>query len=283
MTFQQKYEKIVAQNNSLLCIGLDTDIDKIPEILKLNSQTPIFDFNKAIIEATHNYVCAYKPNTAFYESIAENGIAQLKQTCDYIHTNYPDIPIIIDAKRGDIGTTNKGYVKFIFDYLQADAVTLHPYLGKEALQPFLERIEKGSIILCRTSNPGAGEFQDLNVILSKAKDLTTQPEPFYKFVAKKITNDWNDNNNCMMVIGATYPEELAEVRKIAPNMIFLVPGIGPQGGDIEKTLHAGLNSQKKGLIISSSRAIIYASSGEDFAEKAGLAAQKLSDKINKFR
>ena len=129
MTFQQRYKKIVTKNNSLLSVGLDTDLDKIPNTIKSNSQTPIFDFNKDIIDATHNYVCAYKPNTAFYEANAENGIAELKQTCDYIHTNYPDILIIIDAKRGDIGNTNKGYVKFIFDYLQADAVTLHPYLG----------------------------------------------------------------------------------------------------------------------------------------------------------
>lgn len=273
MTFQQKYEKIVAKNNSLLCVGLDPDLNKIPESLKSNSSTPIFDFNKAIIDATHKYVSAYKPNTAFYEATAENGIAQLKQTCDYIRANHSDIPIIIDAKRGDIGTTNKGYVEFIFDYLQADAVTLHPYLGKEALLPFLDRTEKGSILLCRTSNPGAGEFQD----------LLLENTPLYKHIAQKIVNDWNNNNNCMLVVGATYPEELKEVRKIAPNMILLVPGIGAQGGDIEKTLQAGLDSNKSGLIISSSRGIIYASSGEDFAEKAKQEAQKLRDEINKYR
>jgi orotidine-5'-phosphate decarboxylase len=274
MTFQQKYEKIVAKNNSLLCVGLDTDLNKIPDSIKSNSSTPLFDFNKAIIDATCDLVCAYKPNTAFYEANAQNGIIQLKQTCDYIRTNHPDIPIIIDAKRGDIGNTNKGYVKFIFDHLQADAVTLHPYLGKEALLPFLDRVEKGSIILCRTSNPGAGELQDI-----KTKD----GEPLYKYIAKKIVNDWNSNNNCMLVIGATYPEELKEIRKIAPNMIFLVPGIGTQGGNLEKTLHAGLNSQKSGLIISVSRAIIYASSNEDFAQKAKLKAQKIRDEINKYR
>jgi orotidine-5'-phosphate decarboxylase len=284
MTFKEKYEKIVAKNNSLLCIGLDTDLDKIPQLLKSNSQTPIYDFNKAIIDTTHDLVCAYKPNLAFYEATAAKlGIKQLKQTCDYIRTNHPDIPIIIDAKRGDIGNTNQGYVKFIFDYLAADAVTLHPYLGKEALLPFLNRVEKGSIILCRTSNPGAGEFQHLNVILSEAKDPTTQPEPLYKYIAKKIVNDWNKNNNCMLVVGATYPEELNEIRKIAPNMIFLVPGIGTQGGSLEKTLRAGLNAQKSGLIISSSRTIIYASSNEDFAQKAKQEAQKLKDEINKYR
>jgi orotidine-5'-phosphate decarboxylase len=272
MTFQQKLDTIVQKNNSLLCIGLDSDLTKLPPTIK-SQQNPLFEFNKAIINATHDLVCAYKPNSAFYEAEGDRGVLQLKMTCDYLRKNYPQIPIILDAKRGDIGSTNEGYVKFIFDYLGADAVTLHPYLGSEALKPFLSRIEKGSIILCRTSNPGADEFQN----------IITNGEPLYKLIAQKITKEWNKNGNCLLVIGATYPEELAEVRKIAPDMIFLVPGIGAQGGDIEKTVKAGLNSQKSGMIINSSRGIIFAGNGEDFAQKARVETVKLKNQINKFR
>lgn len=272
MTFQQKLDTIIQKNNSLVCVGLDPNLNKIPQFL-LQKQFSLFEFNKAIIDSTHDLVCAYKPNSAFYEAEGDRGVGELKMTCDYIRKNYPGIPVIIDAKRGDIGSTNEGYVKFIFDYLGADAVTLHPYLGSEALKPFLSRIDKGSIILCRTSNPGSGEFQD----------IIFNGEPFYKLVAEKVAKEWNKNGNCLMVVGATYPEELAQVRKIAPGMTFLVPGIGAQGGDIEKTVKAGLNSQKAGMIINSSRGIIFAGSGEDFAQKAREEAVKLKDQINKFR
>lgn len=272
MNFQQKLDNIISRNNSLLCVGLDPDLDKLPKHL-LNLDDPIFEFNKAIIDATHDLVCAYKPNSAFYEELGSDGIDQLKQTCDYIYTTYPQIPIILDAKRADIGSTNKGYVKFTFEYLNVDAVTLHPYLGSEALAPFLERQDKGCIILCRTSNPGAGEFQD--IVLNN--------EPLYIHVAKKVVSAWNKNNNCMLVVGATYPEELKKVRDLAGDMTFLVPGIGAQGGDIEKTVKAGLNSHKKGMIINSSRGIIFASNGTDFAEKARQEAQQLQNEINRYR
>lgn len=272
MTFNDKLYKIIKKNNSLVCVGLDSDIDKIPLHIR-NGQHPQFTFNKAIIDATADLVCAYKPNTAFYEQRGKGGIEALKMTCDYLKEKYPEIVIIIDAKRADIGNTNNGYVQFIFEYLGADAVTLHPYLGKEALMPFLEQKDKGCIILCRTSNKGAGEFQDLE---SNGKKI-------YQIVAEKVSKEWNFNNNCLLVVGATYPQELAEIRKITGDMIFLVPGIGAQGGDVEKTVNAGLNSNKAGMIINSSRGIIFASEEKDFAEKAREEAKKLRDEINKYR
>lgn len=272
MTFQQKLEAIQDKNNSLLCVGLDPISSKLPK--KFSEDTnPLFSFNKAIIDATHEFVCAYKPNSAFYEALGERGVGELKATCDYIRIMYPEIPIILDAKRGDIGSTNEGYTEYAFDYLQVDAITLHPYLGKESLEPFFTYTDKGLIFLCRTSNPGAGEFQDLKL----------NGEPFYKYVAQEVSGKWNSNNNCLLVVGATYPEELAEVRKLVGDMIFLVPGIGAQGGEVEATVKAGKNSHGKGMIISSSRGIIFASSGEDFAQKAADIAEATRDQINLYR
>ena len=258
MTFQEKLDKIVKKNKSLVCVGLDSDVGKI-------SRGGQYLFNKTIIEATHDLVCSYKLNTAFYESIGHEGIKALKDTCDYLRQKYPEIPIIIDAKRSDIGNTNKGYVQFVFTYLGADAVTVHPYLGEEAIRPFLDCKDKGIIILCRTSNSGAGEFQDL-----KVRDTF-----LYKIVAKNVADKWNTNKNCMLVVGATYPDELKEVRKIVGDITLLVPGIGAQGGDLEATLRAGLNSKKQGLIINSSRGII-------FSENPRQEAEKLRNEINKF-
>lgn len=274
MNFLDKLNKAIEKNNSLVCVGLDSDFDKLPQSVKdENHEHPQFEFNKDIINATADLVCAYKPNTAFYEARGEKGIKELKLTCDYINNMYPHIPIILDAKRADIGNTNVGYMKFCYDYLNIDAVTLQPYLGSEALRPFLDNKEKGVIILCRTSNPGAGEFQDLKI----------GEEALYQIVAKRVANDWNSNNNCLLVVGATYPEELAEIRKRTGDMTFLVPGVGAQGGDVEATLKAGLNSEKRGLIINSSRGIIFASSEEDFDERAREETQKLRDQINQYR
>lgn len=268
MTFQEKLDKIVKKNKSLLCVGLDTDISKIK-----GSQ---FSFNKKIIEATQDLVCSYKLNTAFYEAIGHVGIKALKDTCDFINKKYPEIPIIIDAKRGDIGNTNNGYVQFVFTYLGADAVTVHPYLGEEAIRPFLECKDKGIIILCRTSNPGAGEFQDLlTSSIQSCNDRDNLVKPLYKIVAENVVNKWNTNKNCLLVVGATYPNELKQVRKIVGDMTLLVPGVGAQGGDLEATLKAGLNSKKEGLIINSSRGII-------FAENPRQEAEKLRNEINKF-
>lgn len=257
----------------MLCVGLDPDFDKLPANVR-NQPQPLFEFNKAIIDATADLVSVYKPNSAFYEALGADGIEQLKLTSDYLHKNYPDVPIILDAKRADIGNTNNGYASFIFDYLGMDAVTLHPYLGREALQPFLDRKYKGLIILCRTSNPGAGEFQDL---LANGK-------PIYQHVAEQVSKNWDTNKNCLLVVGATYPEEMKIIREIVgTDMPLLVPGIGVQGGDVESVMKAGLDDNHQGLIISSSREILYASNGEDFAEAARQKATTTRDEINKFR
>jgi orotidine-5'-phosphate decarboxylase len=272
MSFQQKLDACIVKQNTLVCVGLDTDFGKIPKHL-LTQTHPQFVFNKAIINATHDLVCAYKLNCAFYEARGEEGIRALKMTCDYVRKTYPDIPIILDAKRADIGSTNKGYVEFAFDYLGTDAITLHPYLGQEALQPFLDRKDKGCIILCRTSNSGAGEFQD----------LVAGGKPLYERVAKQVAEKWNINGNCLLVVGATYPKELKTVRKIVGDMTILVPGVGAQGGDLEKTMKAGINSKGAGLIINSSRGIIFASSDKDFAERARIETEKLRTAINVYR
>lgn len=274
MTFQQKLDAIVKKNNSLVCVGLDSDVSKIPQHLSAKGGRFQLEFNKQIIDATHDLVCAYKPNSAFYERHGVEGIQNLQATVQYILTCYPETPIVLDAKRGDIGNTNIGYVGFAFDWLGADAITLHPYLGKEALKPFLDRKEKAVFILCRTSNPGAGEFQDLVV----------DGRPLYQVVAKKIAKDWNHNNNCGLVIGATYPSELDVVRHIVGDGVpILIPGVGAQGGDVEKTVKAGVDSNGVNAIINSSRGIIFASSGEDFAQKARDETKKLQDEINVYR
>ncbi len=272
MSFLDKLNKIIVKNNSLLCIGLDSDIDKIPKTIA-EGEHPQSTFNKKIIDATCNLVCAYKPNTAFYESRGKAGIEALKMTCDFLHEKYPDVVIILDAKRADIGNTNEGYIKFAFDYLGADAITVHPYLGKEALKPFLERKDKGILILCRTSNVGAGEFQDLEM----------GGKPLYQIIAEHIEKEWNYNGNCGLVVGATYPIELEIVRRIAGDIPILIPGIGVQGGDVEKTVKAGVDKNGQNAIINSSRGIIFASSGIDFAQAARIEAEKLMNEINKFR
>ncbi len=268
MTFQEKLDKIVKKNKSLVCVGLDSDVARLRQDFGEAKQ---FLFNKTIIEATHDLVCSYKLNTALYESIGHEGIKALKDTCDYLIKKYPEIPIIIDAKRADIGNTNNGYVQFVFTYLGADAVTVHPYLGEEAIRPFLQCKDKGIIILCRTSNPGAGEFQDLYLSDGRLQDRKL----LYQIIAENVVNKWNANKNCLLVVGATYPDELREVRKIVGDMTILVPGIGAQGGDLEATLKAGLNSKKQGLMINSSRGIIFAKNPRE-------EAMKLRNEINKL-
>lgn len=265
MTFEEKLNAAVEKKNSLVCVGLDSDFEKLPEEFK-NSKNPQFEFNKKIISETEGLASSYKLNSAFYEARGTDGIIDLKLTFDFLNENYPDIPTVLDAKRADIGNTNNGYVQFAFDYLNADAITLHPYLGHEALQPFLEREDKGIIILCKTSNPGGGEIQDLKI----------HNEPLYKYIAQTVVSLWNNKNNCLFVIGATYPQELSEIRSIAPQMTFLIPGIGAQGGDLKSTMENGLRDDKKGLIIHSARGIIFSNSPK-------LAAKKLRDEINTFR
>jgi orotidine-5'-phosphate decarboxylase len=272
MKYTDKLAKIQKKNNSFVCVGLDTNVSKLPKFL-LENRYPQFAFNKAIIDATHNFVCAYKPNSAFYEVQGEYGILQLKMTCDYLKEKYPQIPIILDVKRADIGESNERYDKFAFEYLGVDAITLHPYLGHEALEPFLKHEDKGCYILCRTSNPGAGEFQDLLVA----------GKPLYQVVAKQVAKVWNKNQNCGLVVGATYPSEIKTVRKIAPNLHFLIPGVGSQGGDLKKSVRFATNKTGDGFVISASRSIIFASNGEDFAQKAAEEARKLRDQINEVK
>ncbi|MEK7471163.1 MAG: orotidine-5'-phosphate decarboxylase [Patescibacteria group bacterium] len=260
-----KYNKRAKKINSLLCIGLDADFAKIPKRF-LKKKFPQFEFNKWIIKETHEYAVAFKPNSAFYEARGDKGIRELKMTMDYLIKNHPDIFTILDAKRGDIGNTNNGYITSIFDWLGFDAFTVYPYLGHEAVQPILDRKDKGVILLCRTSNPGSKDFQDLEV---KGKTL-------WQIVAEKVSKNWNKNKNCMLVVGATYPKEMKKIRSIVGDMTFLVPGVGAQGGDLKETLKVGLNSKGLGLIINSSRGII-------FSDNPKIEAQKLRDEIRKYR
>lgn len=257
-----KYNSRADDVNSLLCIGLDSELAKLPEKFK-SADLPQFEFNKFIIEQTHEFTACYKLNIAFYEARGEQGLRELKMTMDYLRDQHPDIMTICDAKRADIGNTNRGYVESILDQRGFDAITLHPYLGKEALSPFLERADKVSIILCRTSNPGAGEFQDLE----------SGGKPIWQIVAEKVSRDWNAQGNCMLVVGATYPEEMKVIRQSAPELTFLVPGIGAQGGSIEEVVAAGLDAAGRGLIMHSARGIIFASDPRQ-------AALQMRDEIN---
>jgi len=265
MKFFEKYKKITRKNKTLVCVGLDSNIEKLPKKFR-SKKYPQFEFNKYIIDQTNDLVCAYKPNCAFYEARGSAGIAELKMTIDYLNRVYPEVITILDAKRADIGNTNMGYVDFVFDYLGCDSLTVHPYLGQEALSPFLMRKDKGVIVLCKTSNPGSSEFQDLKI----------DGEKLYRVVAKNVFEHWNTNDNVLLVVGATYPKELAEIREIAGQMVFLVPGIGAQGGNVMEVVQAGLNSMGDGLIINSARAII-------FADNPRQEAINLRNEINKYR
>lgn len=272
MTFIQKLETCISKNNSLLSIGLDPDPEKLPPSIT-NNEDPFFAFNKAIIDATHDLVCAYKPQIAEYSAYGIQGLQSLLRTISYLRENHPTIPLILDAKRGDIGSTSEKYAREAFDVLQSDAVTVNPYFGLDSLEPFLKRSDKGVIILCRTSNKSASDFQDLML------DGT----PLYLHVAQKAT-EWNNTfKNCLLVVGATWPEEMKKIREHAKDMYFLVPGIGAQGGDLGKILKTGLRPDRSGLIIHSSRAILFASNGDDFAERAKNEAKKMRDAINQFR
>jgi orotidine-5'-phosphate decarboxylase len=257
--------------NSLVCVGLDPEPKKFPDRFR-DAPGGIFEFNKAIIDATRDLVCAYKPQFAHYAAHgAEN---QLEHTIHYIKATAPNAIVILDSKRGDIGSTAEQYAHEAFERYGADAVTVNPYLGRDSVEPFLARADKGVIILCRTSNPGAKDFQDLNV--GPGKKL-------FQHVAESVAQDWNGAGNCMIVVGATYPDELAELRKRTGDLPFLVPGVGAQGGDVAKVMAAGKTAAGTGLVISSSRAILYASSGPDFAEAARRAAVELRDSINAHR
>lgn len=279
------------------CVGLDSEYEKIPEHVRRSfhyERDAIVEFNAQIINATKDLASCYKPNLAFYIPHGSDGIRALKSTISYIRMYAEDVPIILDAKHADIGNTNKGYVASAFDYFGADAVTVHPYLGREALKPFLDREEKGIIVLCKTSNPGAGEFQDLVVnvrpedfdeiyqgLPADAERFAMEKQmPLWKFVAHRVHGVWNRHSrNCALVVGATYPEDLAVVRSIVGEMNILIPGVGTQGGDVDKTVKAGAGPLGRGMIINSSSGIIFASKGTDFPDAARRKTQELNAAI----
>lgn len=257
------------EQDALLCVGLDPDLEKIPDTVKKSDVASTFvAFNKAMIDATKDISCVYKPNSAFYEAHGLDGWRALEETIAYINAVAPEVPVLLDAKRGDIGNTNRGYAKMAFDLLKADAVTVHPYQGGDALEPFFEREEKGVFVLVRTSNPGAGEFQDLKV----------NDELVYEVVSRAC-KQWNTRGNVGVVVGTTYPAELARVRSIVGDMPILSPGTGAQGGDLTASVKAGKATSNVGIIVNASRAVLYASSGPDFASAARTQALQLNGAI----
>lgn len=269
MNFQHRLNQIIKKNNSLVCVGLDPELEKLPRHL-LSKRDPIVQFNKAIIDATADLVCAYKPNIAFYEAHGLDGLKQLKKTIDYLKRRYPDIPIILDAKRADIANTAKMYAQAAFDYWQADAITVYPHLGLDSLEPFLSYKDKLIIVLIKTSNPDSGVFQDLPV----------KGVPYYIAIANEIKK-W-PHQNLGIFVGATYPRQLKKLRELFPNHIFLSAGFGVQKGMIEQAVKAGIDTYKKGIMFNASRSILYVD-GDHFAQKARVKAQKLRNLINTYR
>ncbi len=270
MRFTEKLAAAWRANNSLICVGLDPDLARLPAHLP-KSADGILSFNRAIVDATHDLVCAYKPQIAYFA--AHQAEDALLGTIEHIRKNYPAIPVILDSKRGDIGSTAEQYAAEAFERYGADAVTINPYMGYDSAEPFLRHADKGVVVLCRTSNPGAADFQDLDV----------GGRPLFEVVAENVATKWNGNGNCMLVVGATWPEQMARVRAIVGDMPFLVPGVGAQGGDVEKLVRAGRTADGTGLVINSSRGILYASKGMDFAEAARAEAIKLRDLVNIYR
>ena len=265
MNFIDKLNAAAKKNQSLVCVGLDSDPELIP------ARMTVLEFNKAIIDATADLVCCYKPNLAFYEAQGEKGLDALHKTVRHVPQ---DIPVIGDAKRGDIGNTSTSYAKALFDDFGFDAITVSPFLGYDSLEPFLKYKEKGIIIICRTSNKGAADFQSL---LCEYEGKT---RPLYEIVALKASQ-WNVNKNIGLVVGATYPEELKNIRQAHPDIPILIPGVGAQGGDLELSVRYGIDADKRGVIINSSRGILYAGKGADFADAARRATKTLRNEINK--
>lgn len=266
MHFQQLLDERIRETGSLLCVGLDPQPERLPAVVR-QVDDPTWTFNRSIVEATSPWVCAFKPNIAFYEALGPAGLETLRRTIAFIHEHTAAL-VIVDAKRADIGHTSAAYAHAIFDLLGADAVTLNPYLGRDALTPFLERPERGCFILCRTSNPGAGEFQDLLV----------EGRPLYQVVAERV-QAWDEHGNCGLVVGATCPPELAQVRQLCPRMPLLVPGVGAQQGDLAQAVRAGADAHGGRLLINAARAILYASTEADFAEAAARTARELCEAI----
>ena len=271
MNFMQSLRDRWTSANSLVCVGLDPEPAKFPARFA-DDRDAVFNFCRAIVDATAQSVCCFKPQIAHFAALgAEDALQRL---IAHVHEAHPGIPVILDAKRGDIGSTARHYAAEAFDRYEADAVTANPYLGRDSLQPFLDRADKGVVILCRTSNPGAGDLQDL---------VVADGRPLYQHVAGKIARKWNTNGNCALVVGATWPAQLHEVRTLVGDVPFLVPGVGAQGGDIEAVVTNAKTADGTGLVVSSSRAILYASGGDDFAQAAGNAAKALRDEINRHR
>jgi orotidine-5'-phosphate decarboxylase len=264
--FHERMQHAWSVSQSLVCVGLDPDVAKIPARFASASQ-PIYEFNKEIVDATHDLVCAYKPQIAFYS--AAGAEKELELTIQYIRERAPHAIVILDSKRGDIGNTATAYASEAFDRYKADSVTINPYMGEDTVRPFIKDAARAAIVLCRTSNSGARDFQDLLV----------DGKPLYQHIAQRAARDWNQLNNVLFVVGATYPEEMAMLRKSHPEITFLVPGIGAQGGDLKATLDNGLDANKRGLLISSSRQIIFA--GDRAAIRK--AAETLRDEINALR
>ena len=265
--FFAKLRDAIQRNDSFLCVGLDPDPARLPE-------SDVAAFNRAIVEATADLACVYKPNLAFYEALGPRGMDVLHQTVEAIPEG---IPVIGDAKRGDIGSTAQAYARALFDAYGFDAVTVNPYLGGDSLSPFLERADKGVFVLCRTSNPGGADLQ--NRLIADDGDA----RPLYEVVAELARDKWNVHGNVGLVIGATYPEELGRIRQLCPDMTFLLPGVGAQGADVAAAVRNALDEGGGGFIIVSSRQILYASSRSDYAQAARRAAQALRDEINRQR
>jgi orotidine-5'-phosphate decarboxylase len=264
-TFAERLELALETSGSLVCVGLDPDLNKLPADLPV-TPTRLHQFDRRVIDATFDLAAAYKPQIAFYSALGAED--QLVLTIRYIRERAPSALVILDAKRGDIGNTAEAYAREAFDRYGADAVTINPYMGEDSVRPFLARKDRGALVLCRTSNPGGQDFQNLML----------EGLPLYRHVARRATGPWNEFDNVMLVVGATVPKEMAELRAAHPNVTFLVPGIGAQGGDLQATLAAGLDARGFGLLISASRSIIYARGGTALGIRA--AAEELHAAIN---
>lgn len=272
MSFTAKLSAAWTSQQSLLCVGLDPDLNKLPSALKARPDG-VLAFCTAIVDATAEAACAFKPQIAYFSALRAED--QLEDLCAYIRERYPHIPVVLDAKRGDIGATAEQYAREAFERYGADAVTVNPYMGFDSVAPYLEWNDKGVIVLCRTSNAGGSDLQFLEV----------EGRPLYLHVADLVANKWNKNGQCGLVVGATFPQELAQVRQVVGDMPLLVPGIGAQGGDVQATVNAGKTANDTGMMINSSRAILYAKqeNGEEFTQAARRVALQTRDEINRYR
>jgi orotidine-5'-phosphate decarboxylase len=268
--FIEKLRAAWRQSGSLLCVGLDPEPSRFPNSL-VGCADPLFDFCREIVDATAPYACAFKPQIAYFA--AQRAELQLERLIEHIHRQHPHLPVILDAKRGDIGSTATQYAREAFERYAADAVTVNPYMGFDSIEPYFEYPDRGVVVLCRTSNPGGSDLQFLDA----------GGQPLYQVVARLAAEKWNAGGQLALVVGATFPNEIAEVRRLVGDMPLLIPGIGAQGGDVQATVLAGRSADGTGMIINSSRSILYAGQGADFAQAAANAARALRDQINAFR